>query len=279
MLKIKYKKIFREYLIVTIATFVVAATFNTFFLPFNMVTGGSSGIAVIVNYLFQINPSLTVLVVHISVLIIGYICLGWKKVSKSIYGSLLYPLCIQLTVPLKEYISSLNIDNSDLLVIVIFGAIISGLALGIIYNLGYTTGGSDVINQILNKYFGLTIGTADFLFNVSIVAVGGFAIGFGRLLYSVLILYIRGISTDKILIGNYSNKIFYIMTNEKEKVKDFIYDDLGLKVTSISSIGGFSNTGSEILMCLVANKDYFKLKEGIYEIDSSALFVATHAHN
>ncbi len=275
----KCQKLLKEYLIVTISTLIIALSFNTFFLPFNMVTGGSSGVAIIFNYLFKINPAITILIMHVSVLVLGYVFLGKKKVIKSIYGSLVYPFFIQLTSPIREYIVSLNIDNKDLLVFIIFGAVITGLAAGKIYKLGYTTGGSDVINQIINKYFGLTIGTASFIVNVIIVSVGGFAIGFKKILYAVLILYIRGISTDKILIGNYSNKIFYIITNESKQVKDFIHNELGLKVTEMNSIGGYSNTGSKILMCVVSNRDYFKLREGINEIDKSAFFLVTHAHN
>ncbi|MDD2181122.1 MAG: YitT family protein [Bacilli bacterium] len=275
----KSKKLLKNYIIVTFATLVVAAAFNMFFLPFNLVTGGSSGISVIVNYLFSIEPSITVLVVHITILILGYITLGGKKVSRSIYGSLIYPFFIDFTEPLSEYVISLNISSNNLLVFAIFGAVLSGLALGVIHKRGYTTGGSDVVDQIINKYFGLTIGTADFLFNGSIVIIGGFALGFEKILYAVLILYVRGISTDKILIGSYSNKIFYIITKEKELVKQFINNDLGLTVTSINSVGGYSNTGSEILMCVISNRDYFKLKEGISDVDKTAFFLATHAHN
>ena len=274
-----YKQVLKEYVIVTISTLIIAIAFNVFFLPFNMVTGGSSGVAVIFNYLLKINPSITVLIMHVTVLILGYIFLGKEKIVKSLYGSLVYPLFIQLTIPIRDYIISLNIDNKDLLVFIIFGAVITGLASGTIYKLGYTTGGSDIINHIIQKYFGLTIGTANFVVNVIIVISGGVAIGFEKILYAVLILYIRGISTDKILIGNYSNKIFYIVTQEQELVKDFIFYDLGLKVTEINSIGGYSNNGSKILMCVVSNRDYFILKEGISELDSTAFFLITHAHS
>jgi uncharacterized membrane-anchored protein YitT (DUF2179 family) len=274
-----YKQVLKEYVIVTISTLIIAIAFNVFFLPFNMVTGGSSGVAVIFNYLLKINPSITVLIMHVTVLILGYIFLGKEKIVKSLYGSLVYPLFIQLTIPIRDYIISLNIDNKDLLVFIIFGAVITGLASGTIYKLGYTTGGSDIINHIIHKYFGLTIGTANFVVNVIIVISGGVAIGFEKILYAVLILYIRGISTDKILIGNYSNKIFYIVTQEQELVKDFIFYDLGLKVTEINSIGGYSNNGSKILMCVVSNRDYFILKEGISELDSTAFFLVTHAHS
>jgi uncharacterized membrane-anchored protein YitT (DUF2179 family) len=275
----KYQKKLKEYLIVTVATFIVAAAFNTFFLPFNMVIGGSSGVAIIFDYLFHINPATTVLLMHILILILGYFLLEHKLIIHSIYGSLAYPFFIHLTSPLRDYVLSLNVTGSDVIVFIIFGAVITGIGLGIIYKYGYTTGGSDIIDHILNKYLGITIGTASFLFNFIIVTVGGFTIGYEKLLYTVLILYIRGISTDKILIGNYSNKIFYIITKESEQVKKFICNELHLKVTQMNSIGGYSNTEKPILMCVVSNRDYFKLKEGINKIDKEAFFLITHAHN
>ncbi len=272
------KRLIKEYIVVTIAIFIIALSFNVFFLPFDMVIGGSSGIAVVFNYLFNINPSLTVLILHVLALILGYIFLGLKQVSKSIYGSIAYPAFIQLTNLLKEHMISLNIDKGNLLIFIIFGAIIVGMASGYLYKMGYTAGGDNIINQINNKYFGLTIGTSNFIINVIIVIFGGIAIGFDKVIYAVLILYIRGISTDKILIGNYSNKLFYIITSESSQVKRFIYDELGYKVTEFESIGGYSNTGSKILMCVVPTLDYFKLKEGILHIDDTAFFLATHAH-
>ena len=87
-----YKQVLKEYVIVTISTLIIAIAFNVFFLPFNMVTGGSSGVAVIFNYLLKINPSITVLIMHVTVLILGYIFLGKEKIIKSLYGSLIYSI-------------------------------------------------------------------------------------------------------------------------------------------------------------------------------------------
>ncbi len=272
------KNLAKEYIVITLAILMVAIAFNIFFLPFGMIIGGSSGLAISLNNLLKINPSIIVLVFHILTIILGYIYLGQEEIKKSIYGSFIYPLFIELTSPLKDYIASLNINNNDLLVFIIFGAVISGIASGIIYKQGYTSGGSDILKKIIHKYTGLTIGYANFSLNFVIVVFGSFVLGFDKILYTVLILYINSVSTDKILIGNYSNKIFYIITKHDREVINFINNSLKLKVTELNSVGGYSNTGLKILMCVVSNSDYFKLREGINAIDNKAFFLVTHAH-
>lgn len=271
-------KIIKNYIYVTFTIFIIAIAFNVFFLPFGMIIGGSSGLAISLNYVFPISPSIIILLIHILAIILGYIYLGKNQIKKSIYGSFAYPFFIELTSPLADYIVSLNISTNDLLVFIIFGAVISGMAAGYLYKKGYTSGGSDIFKKIVHKYTGLTLGNSNFIVNLSIVLSGSFILGFDKILYTVLIIYINSVTMDKILIGNYSNKIFYIITKQDQQVIDFISGTLNLRVTEIKSTGGYSNTGSKILMCVVANNDYFKLREGINKIDDRAFFLVTHAH-
>ncbi len=279
VLNIKKINTFKEILLVTLAIFVIAFSFNAFFFPFNMVIGGSSGVAIIVNYLFSIEPFITILCLNLLLFLISYCFLETKELFKSLYGVILFPIFVKLTIPISDYMLSLNVLNTDLLVVVLIGAIISGVAIGINHKYGYTTGGIEMISRIINKWFGLSIGRSNFISNFLIILIGAFVIGFDKLLYTILILYVRGFATDKILLGEYSMKIFYIITSENDKVKKYINDYLNLKITEIESIGGYSKENLKILMCVVSNRDYFKLREGLSLIDKNAFFLVTQAHN
>lgn len=272
------KKIVIDYIIVTICTLIIAASFNAFFFSFQMIISGSSGLSILLNHLFQFNPAIVVLIIHIIALIFGYKLLGFKRVSKSIYGSLLYPFFIEITSFLKDYMKDLPTTSSDFLVLIIFGAVISGYAAGIIYKRGYTTGGSDIFAQIINKYVGKTIGISNFIFNSFIIMIGGFVLGFTKVIYAVLILYINGLITDFVLLGNYSNKIFYIITNENDKVKEHIWQQFNIHVTELESIGGYTSDKSNVLLCLLPNYYYYKLREEILKIDKTAFFLIAHAY-
>lgn len=274
----KYQGLIKDYITASFFVFMIAFTFNTFFYSFEMVIGGSSGIAILVNFITGIKPSIIILFIHIGVLIVGYFLLGWTRVSKSIYGSLIYPVFVELSSPIANFVMNLSIGSEHLFIIIVLGSVIYGWAQGNLYKIDYTAGGSDVINQIVNKFTGITMGTSNFIVNSFIVLAGGFILGWVKVLYAILILYVIGIASDRAQLGSYSNKAFYIITKKENEVSDFIKKTLGINVTSLESVGGFEGKEGNIIMCIISNNDYYHLKEGIEEIDPNSLFIITHAY-
>jgi uncharacterized membrane-anchored protein YitT (DUF2179 family) len=272
------KKIGKEYFVVTLASLILAVSFNTTVLPLEIVIGGSSGLSIIAEHMFGIAPSLVVFLCYFFALICGFIMLDKKKIKRSIYGSFVYPLFIYLTSPLTPYIKSLAFDTSEYLIIVIVGAVISGIAYGLVYKIGYTTGGSDIAAQIFNRYFGITMGSANTIINTVIVLAGGVLFGWTKVLYAILTLYVIGMITDKVLLGMSYSKKFYIITDKDDEVKQYIFDEFRQTVTELEAIGGYSNHADQVLMCVVPTREYFKLKEGIKIIDEKPFFIITDAY-
>jgi uncharacterized membrane-anchored protein YitT (DUF2179 family) len=268
----------KEYTTVVVATFILAVAFNTTSLPLEIVIGGSSGLSIIGEHFFGITPALIVLFCYLGALVFGLIFLGKGKVKKSVFGTMLYPFWIYVTSPLSDYIKTFTLDPSEVLVLVIMGAIVSGIAYGLVYKIGYTTGGSDIASQIINKYFGITIGTSNLIINATIVIIGGAIFGWTKVLYAILTLYVIGLATDKILLGVSYCKSFYIITDKVDDVKKYIFKELNQKVTELDAVGGYTNKGNRVLMCVVPTRDYFKLKEGINIIDEDAFFVIMDAY-
>lgn len=268
----------RYYVTLIVATFLLAVAFNLFFYPLDMVIGGSSGLAIIANHLFGINPSVVVFGIYFIAIIVGLLLLGKDKIKNSILGSLLYTFWIEVTSPLIVVAEKMNVTQKEYMVIVIMGGILTGIAFGVVYRLGATTGGSDIAAQILKKYFGISMGTGNLIVIATIVIMGGYILGWYKVMYSVLILYISGIVMDKVLLGSSFSKAFYIVTNKEQEVKDFILDDFNIHVTEIESTTGFTDQKSQVLMCVVPTKEYFKLKEGINMIDDKAFFVVVDAY-
>lgn len=272
--KIYKKDRLKRYSTFLLGLFLVSVSFNLFLLPCNLIYG-VSGVGVILNKLYQLDPSMIILASSLILLVLSFFLLGKEKTMSSVIGSLLYPVIVKLTVPLVSYIT-LNID--DTLVLTIFGAVISGFGYGLIFKSGFTTGGTDILNQIFAKYFKISIGNAMFFTDGFIILFGAFALGWDVLMYSIILLYIISIMTDKVILGISESKAFYIITDHEAAVKKFITQYLSHGVTVLEGRGGFTGNNKKVIMCIIPTKEYYVAKEGIHSIDENAFFVVTDAY-
>ena len=165
-----------------------------------------------------------------------------------------------------------------MLLISIFGGVIIGIAYGIVFKSGFTTGGTDILNQIFSKYFNLSLGTSMLITDGFIVILGGFFFGWTRVLYAMIVLYIINIMVDKVVLGISASKAIYITTSEDELVCDYILNELNLGATLIETRGGFTNKKDQIILCVVSTSDYFKVSQGLAQIDPNAVILVTDAY-
>ena len=252
----------------------VAFAFNLFILP-NKIVYGMSGVGVIFNSIFGIDPSTVILIGSLILLCMSYFLLGKEKTMNSILGSLAVPFMIKVTQFIPQYI---KIDKQDPLLLTLFGATITGFGLGLVFKAGYTTGGTDILNQIVSKYFHMSLGSAMYCTDGLIVASSFFFFGASKLLYSIISLYIISIMTDKVILGISSSKAFYIITDHETAVKKFIMEHLSHGVTVLDGRGGFTGNHQKVIMCIIPTKEYFVAKEGIRAIDNNAFFLVTDAY-
>lgn len=269
----KYKV--RRYVELIIGVFLIAVSFNCFFLPNDIVYGGVSGIAIIVNHFFGIDPSLIITVLSVFLLIISYIFLGKEKTIYSIFGSILYPVFVKLTA---NFTTFLHFDKTDLLLVVLFAAVMYGIGTGLVFKAGYTTGGTDILNQIAAKYRKMSLGKAIIFTDGIILTLGIFVFGLTKFLYALIVLYISSILTDKVVLGISDSKAFYIITDEEKGVKEYILNHLNHTLTILEGVGGYTKKKQNVMMCIIPTKEYFKLKEAILEIDKDAFFIVTDAY-
>lgn len=260
-----------SYLIVGV--FLVAVAFNLFILPSKIVYG-MNGVGVILNAIFEIDPSIVILIGNVILLILSYLLLGKEKTANSVFGALLVPVMIKLTVPVSNYVSM----EYDPLLFTLFGSVITGFGLGLVFKGGFTTGGTDILNQIVSKFGKMSIGNAMFWTDGLIIFGGTFIFGWTKLMYSLIALYIISIMTDKVILGISSSKAFYIITDHETAVKKFIMDHLSHGVTVLDGRGGYTGNHQKVIMCILPTKEYFIAKEGIHEIDPNAFFLVTDAY-
>lgn len=271
---INKKNLFKRYMLLILGCFIVALAFNVFFLQYGIVCFGISGLSIVTNE-FGINPSLFILIANIILLIISFLVLGVDKTKNSIIGSLIFPIFVTITEHIVPYI---KIENVELIVIAIFGAVLTGLGYGIIFKTGFTTGGTDIINQILSKYFKISLGKSMLIIDGLVVLSARIVFTWEIVLYGLIVLYIISFLTDKVILGISQSKAFYIITEKESEVREFLLSVMNGGVTIINARGGYTNEKQQLLLGVVPSRSYFMVKEGLKEIDKNIFFLVCDAY-
>ena len=272
---VKKRKLISRYITLILALLLSALVFNIFLVPTNIVSGGVNGISIILKYIYGFNPSLVIFIVSIILLILSFMYLGFERTSGTIFATILYPILVWLTSNITNYIS---IQTNDLVLISIFVGILGGLANGIMYKTGFSSGGLPIISQILYEKFRIPISKSSLFVNGSLVLIGGIFFGWTKVMYALIILYINSFMLDKVILGISSNKAFYIITSEDELVKKYVIENLKHSVTVFDVKGGFMEKKRRVLLTVVPSREYFIVTEGIKEIDPDAFFLACDAY-
>ena len=270
----KKKKLYRI-LLMGASLLVTAILYNVFLLPLSLVTGGTNGVATITHYLYGINPAIMLLLLSIACAILSLMYLGPKRTAGTLVASVVYPLLVQLTSPLTALISQ---SNTDMLLMVLFAGVLSGIANGLMYKTGYSNGGFPVISQILFEERQIPVGKSSLAINITIVIVGAYFFGITNALYAIIFLYINSIVLDKVLLGISNNKAFYIITEEEKKVKEYIIKTLNHNITTFEVKGGFLDKNRKVILTVIPSREYYRVTEGIKEIDKDAFFVVTDSY-
>lgn len=272
---IKKQKRLQKFGLALISLTMSALIYNIFLLPLNIVSGGVSGVATITNHLYDIDPSLMIFILSAACSIISLMYLGFEQTAGTIVASIIYPLLVKITAPIATLIP---IETNDIFIIVIFAGVLSGIASGLFYRSGYVNCGFPVICKVLYQNFKIAISKSTLVINVIVVFFGGIFFGSLNAMYAVILLYISSLVMDKVILGISNNKAFYIITSEEDKVKEYIIDKLHHNVTTFDVKGGFLEKKRKVLLSVIPSREYYKVTEGIKNIDKEAFFVVTDSY-
>ena len=258
-----------------IGCLIISFSYNIFIVSNNLVPGGVGGIAIIINNLFKINNAVTILTLNVILLVVSHFTLGVEKTKGSMLGTIVLPLFIKIT----EYSNVwLKIDTSQVLLSALFGGLLYGFGAGLVFKSGFTTGGTDIVNQIISKYTKISIGQSMLRSDGIIVLSSGLFFGIYSMLYSILILYLISLMSDRVMLGISDNKMFYIVTDYEEETKRYIMNELKCGVTELKATGGNSSNKKSVIVTVLPTKDYYELREGIKRIDPDAFFIVTDSY-
>lgn len=256
--------------------FLVAFSFNLFLSPYNLAAGGVSGLSLIINKLFQIDESIFMLVVNIGLLIISYFLLGKETTKNTILGSILFPVFVTITSKITIHIDLTGLES---IVIAVLGGVISGTGYGIIFKSGFTSGGTDIVNQIMEKYLHMPISTSIIIVDGIITILSGFVFGITTMIYAFITLVLISIFSNKTIIGQDDSKTLYIASKKYKEIKKYLHEELKIDSTDFDCRGGYKGRKGKIILTVIDTHSYYRIKEAIKLIDPDAFVVVTSSYH
>lgn len=270
------KKIIKEYIMITIGLALVAAGFYFFLVPNDLAVGGVSGLAMIINhYMPTLTIGIIMLVLNVILFIIGFIFIGSSFGIKTIYSS--FGLAGMVWVFEKIWPMSSSITN-DLFLELIFGILIAAVGLGMVFNQNASTGGTDIIAKILNKYFHLDIGKALLAADFFVTILAGVAYGPKIGMYALIGVIMNGFIIDAVIAGMNVVKKVEVVSSKGEEIKKYIIENLNRGATLYSAKGAYTNEDKEVITTVLGKKQFIKLRNYIKEIDKKAFVTTYNVH-
>ncbi len=267
----------KDYFVIFIGCILLGIAIQKFYLPHNLVTGGFSGISIILTRMlenrFDIHISVAVLnlCLNVPLFIVTFFLLGYRMVIRSFFAT------ISLTVTLSV-LAMLPTFDTDLILASLFGGVFSGLGLGLVISKFSTTGGTDLVSMIIKKYLKhFDVSRLLFMIDSTIIICGLFAFGIENCMYAIISVYVCAKVIDGVLEGLNFAKIAYIITEKHNEISNEIFDKIDRGVTGLESIGMYTKNKKVTLMAVISIKEIPALKQLVKEIDPKAFIIFSDA--
>lgn len=266
----------KNFILIVLGAYLISLSINMFLLPHKMTTGGASGIATILYYLSNIPMGITILAINLPLFVIAIVKLGKKFVIKTIFSTVLLSVFLELF----KYDQVIQTTQIDLLMSCIFGGIISGIGLSLTFKAGASSGGSDLLANIIYKLTKIQ-SLSKVLMGIEIVIISGVIICFKDInlgLYSIIALFISTKVIDVIFDGIYNTKVATIITKKGDQIVESILSELGRGATITNSIGAHSSEENTTITCVITRNQIASLKQIIRDNDNRAMMYITNAN-
>jgi uncharacterized membrane-anchored protein YitT (DUF2179 family) len=259
-----------QYLYILCGSAIIALAFNVFLLPNRIASGGVSGISTILDATLGWEPAFVQWSFNIPLFIAGVLLLGKQFGIKTLVGTIFLPFIVFLTNELEPW-------TNDPLLGALFGGITVGLGLGLVFRGNASTGGTDLAAQIINKYTGLTLGTCVAILDGIIVLTAAVVFDIERGLYALIALYVTTKTIDLVQIGFGRSKTTLIISDRQAEIQEAILHKIDRGVTKLSAYGGYTDHERPVVMCVVDQTEFTKLKQLVKTIDPTAFIIVMDA--
>ena len=259
---------FKRFLIINIGLFVLACGLHFFLNPSELAVGGTTGLALIISNLIpKLSYGLLLAFLNITLFIIAFIVLGREFGGYTLYASMALSgilLILELFIPIEAPFTD------DLFINLVFGMLIVGVGMGFVFNQNASTGGTDIIAKIINKYSHIEIGKSLLIADFLITLFASFVFGPRLGMYALLGVIINSLVIDKMIAGFNVKINMIIISNEYDKINNYIIHEIIRGTTIYHATGGFSNEDKRIINTIVDRREYIKIRDFVKSVDHRA---------
>ncbi|CCO07592.1 YitT family protein [Desulforamulus hydrothermalis] len=263
----------KDYAGVTVGVILTAVGLDAFLVPAKIAAGGLSGVATIFYHIAQWPVGLSMLVMNVPLFIWSVIRLGWRFTVNSVYGTVALSVFVDLLAPY------LPLLTEDLLLASLYGGVLSGIGLGLVFRFNGTTGGTELLAAILRSYMGINIGQLLFIIDGLVVLWAGIVFNSAELaMYALITIFLTAWIIDLVIEGFSSAKAFLIITRKADAIARGIIQELDRSATAWKATGMYSGQEQEVLVSVVGRAEVSRLKELVKKEDPGAFIILADVH-
>lgn len=249
----------KEYFLATVGVAIVAFGLEYFFFPLDIAAGGVSGLALAINQLIEINPSILVFIFNIILFALAFLVIGSSFGAKSIYATVMLSVIMWI---FENFLSPRAITD-NLVLACIFGSAVLAIGTAITFYQNASTGGTSIVAKIINKYFHLPIGQGLLLADCTVTLLAIYSFGVEKGLFGLLSAILIGILVDKFIAGINPVKQVFIITNKEKLIVNFINNEINRGCTILSGKGGYSKENMTVIYTVLSSNQFITLKQFI----------------
>ena len=261
-----------DYVVIAIGAVLTAVATDLFFVPNQVVAGGVVGIGTLLHYTAGTPVGLVTLLLNVPLFVVGVIWGGGLRAGlRTAFGVLVMSAAIDLLAP---YLPALRLDP---ILYIVYGGLLDGLGMGLVFRAGGTTGGMDIVARLLNRFFGVGLGRTLLVANVLILGAAGAIFGLEPALYAIIVAYVSSRVVDLVQEGMTRSRAALINSDRTEEIRSAIFEELGRGVTLLYGQGGYTRRDRPVLLCAVAQSEEGRLLRLVQRVDPDAFVIVVSA--
>ncbi len=265
----------QDYLLICLGSLLQALALCLFLAPSQLVVGGISGLAQIINHYTGFPIGFMTLLGNIPLFIIGWNRLGGSRFAvRTAFAVLSFSVFTDLLI----FFLPKNGLTPDLILNALYGGVISGIGYGIVYRGKGTSGGTDILARILNHWRGISLSQSYLMTDAIVILIAGFTFSWQKALYALVMLYVSGLAAEGATEGSNIVRTIMVVTDQPEKISELILNKMERGVTTMPVRGAYTGASRTLLYCVVSRSEVPQIKSLIHEIDRDAFIVVGHAH-
>lgn len=264
--KFVVNKSMKDVAYIIVGATLVGLAYNIFLLPAKIAAGGLSGVSTILYELYEWSPAYTQVVMNIPIFIVGWITLGKEFSGRTVLGTFWVPFIIWLSKDIPITVTNPLLGS-------LYGGIILGVGLGIVYQGNGSTGGTAAIAQIVKKFTNMSSGYSQLIVDGVVVTSSLIVFNLELTLFALAAIYITSKAIDVVQLRTAATKLVMIITNEEEKIQTLIKSGIDRGLTKVRSVGGYTNQSQTMILCVAEKQEAFYLRKILQEEEPNAFVI------